>query len=91
MKEFLYGWIRDIAFYAILMTVILHLLPEEGQKKYVRFFMGVVLMLVVLSPLLPWQACLVRWTAFTQSRPMTRSFRISRGGRRNWKRTMRGR
>ena len=46
MKEFLYGWIRDIAFYAILMTVILHLLPEEGQKKYVRFFMGVVLMLV---------------------------------------------
>ena len=52
MKEFLYGWIRDIAFYAILMTVILHLLPEEGQKKYVRFFMGVVLMLVVLSPLL---------------------------------------
>lgn len=52
MKEFLYGWIRDIAFYAILMTVILHLLPEEGQKKYVRFFMGIVLMLVVLSPLL---------------------------------------
>ena len=52
MKEFLYGWIRDIAFYAILMTVILHLLPEEGQKKYVRFFMGVVLMLVVLSPML---------------------------------------
>lgn len=52
MKEFLYGWIRDIAFYAILMTVILHLLPEEGQKKYVCFFMGVVLMLVVLSPLL---------------------------------------
>ena len=41
MKEFLYGWIRDIAFYAILMTVILHLLPEEGQKKYVRFFMGI--------------------------------------------------
>ena len=52
MKEFIYGWIRDIAFYAILMTVILHLLPEEGQKKYVRFFMGIVLMLVVLSPLL---------------------------------------
>ena len=52
MKAFLYGWIRDIAFYTILMTVILHLLPEEGQKKYVRFFMGIVLMLVVLSPLL---------------------------------------
>lgn len=52
MKAFLYGWIRDIAFYTILMTVVLHLLPEESQKKYVRFFMGIVLMLVVLSPLL---------------------------------------
>lgn len=52
MKAFLYGWIRDIAFYTILMTVVLHLLPEENQKKYVRFFMGIVLMLVVLSPLL---------------------------------------
>ena len=52
MRTFLYGWIRDIAFYTILMTVVLHLLPEEGQKKYVRFFMGIVLMLVVLSPLL---------------------------------------
>ena len=52
LKAFIYGWIRDIAFYTILMTVILHLLPEESQKKYVRFFMGVVLMLVVLSPLL---------------------------------------
>ena len=37
MKAFLYGWIRDIAFYTSLMTVVLHLLPEESQKKYVRF------------------------------------------------------
>ena len=41
---------RDIAFYTILMTVVLHLLPEESQRKYVRFFLGIVLMLVVLSP-----------------------------------------
>ena len=52
MKEFLDGWVRDIAFYTILMTVLLHLLPGEGQRKYVRFFLGVVLMLVVLSPVL---------------------------------------
>lgn len=52
MKALFYEWIRDIAFYTILMTVVLHLLPEGSQRKYVRFFMGVVLMLVVLSPLL---------------------------------------
>ena len=43
MKEFLDGWVRDIAFYTILMTVLLHLLPGESQRKYVRFFLGVVL------------------------------------------------
>ena len=52
MKEFLDGWVRDIAFYTILMTVLLHLLPGESQRKYVRFFLGIVLMLVVLSPVL---------------------------------------
>ena len=48
MKEFLYGWIRDVAFYTLLMNVVLHVLPEESQRKYLRFFMGIVLMIVVL-------------------------------------------
>ena len=52
MKEFLYGWIRDVAFYTLLMNVVLHVLPEESQRKYLRFFMGIVLMIVVLSPVL---------------------------------------
>ena len=64
MKAFLYGWIRDIAFYTILMTVVLHLLPEESQKKYVRFFMGIVLMLVVLSPLLSAAGLLFQFHSF---------------------------
>lgn len=52
MKELLYGWIRDVAFYTLLMNVVLHVLPEESQRKYLRFFMGIVLMIVVLSPVL---------------------------------------
>lgn len=47
MKELLYGWIRDVAFYTLLMNVVLHVLPEESQRKYLRFFMGIVLMIVV--------------------------------------------
>ncbi len=91
MKEFLYGWIRDIAFYAILMTVILHLLPEEGQKKYAVFYGGCADAGGAVASVIRGRPVWLRWIAFTQSRPMTRSFRISRGGRRNWKRTMRGR
>ena len=52
MKEFIYGWIQDIAFYTILMEVVLHVLPEQGLKKYLQFFMGIVLIILVISPVL---------------------------------------
>ena len=52
MKEFIYGWIQDIAFYTILMEVVLHVLPEQGQKKYLQFFMGIVLIILIISPVL---------------------------------------
>ena len=52
VKEWLFGWIKDIAFYQLLMVVVLHVLPEKQQQKYVQFFMGVVLIIVVISPVL---------------------------------------
>ena len=51
-KRQIYGWIQDIAFYTILMEVVLHVLPEQGQKKYLQFFMGIVLIILVISPVL---------------------------------------
>lgn len=52
MKELLFGWIQDIAFYTLLMVVVLHVLPEKNQRKYLQFFMGIVLMILVMSPFL---------------------------------------
>ena len=52
MKEFLYGWVQDIAFYTLLMEVVLHVLPDRNQKQYLRFFMGIVLIILVISPVL---------------------------------------
>lgn len=52
MKTFLYGWIRDIAYYTLLMVVVLHVLPDQNQKKYLQFFMGVVLIILVMTPFL---------------------------------------
>ena len=34
------------------MVVVLHVLPEKNQRKYLQFFMGIVLMILVMSPLL---------------------------------------
>lgn len=52
MKEILFGWVRNIVYFSILMTVVLHVLPEKGQRKYLQFFMGIILILLAASPLL---------------------------------------
>lgn len=50
----IYRWVEDIAFYSILLVLVMHVLPAGDQKKYVRFFMGLLFMLLVFGPLLRW-------------------------------------
>ena len=49
---YLYEWIRNVAFYLVLVTALLHVLPRSGYQKYIRFFTGLVLILLVLAPVL---------------------------------------
>ena len=50
MFAYLYEWIRNVAFYLVLVTALLHVLPRSGYQKYIRFFTGLVLILLVLAP-----------------------------------------
>lgn len=50
--DYIYGWIRQLVFFYILMTAILHLLPDKKYQKYVRFFCGMVLAILLVSPVL---------------------------------------
>lgn len=52
MTEGLYQWVENIAFYMVLMTAALHLIPGDGYRKYLKFFTGLLLILLVISPLL---------------------------------------
>ncbi len=52
MFDFLYEWIQNLAFYLVMVTAVLHAVPGESYKKYVRFFTGLVLILMMLTPLL---------------------------------------
>ena len=45
-------WVKSIAFFLILSGLVYQMLPDSRFKKYVWFFMGLVLTLMVLSPLL---------------------------------------
>lgn len=52
MLEYIYEWIQNIAFYLVLMTAVLHVIPDSGYKKYIRFFTGLVLILLIFTPVL---------------------------------------
>ena len=51
LKE-LYQWLQDLAVYLILVSAVLQALPQESYQKYVRFFAGLVLIVLLMTPLL---------------------------------------
>ncbi|WP_461812433.1 stage III sporulation protein AF [Faecalimonas sp.] len=52
MFVFLYEWIRNIAFYLVIITAIIQILPNDTYKKYIHFFTGLVLILLLMTPIL---------------------------------------
>lgn len=49
--EQIFDWIRSIIYYLIFITVVANLLPNKKYEKYIRFFAGMVLILLVLKPI----------------------------------------
>ena len=49
--EILYEWIKDIAIYMLLVSVIVNLLPKNHYEKYVRLFTGMVMIILMIKPL----------------------------------------
>jgi len=52
MFDYLYEWMQNIAFYLILMTAAIQVIPDNSYKKYIRFFTGLILMVLLISPVL---------------------------------------
>ena len=50
MKEELYLWIRNLAVFYIFFTAVLNLIPDQKYEKYVRFFMGLLLIFMMSTP-----------------------------------------
>ena len=44
-------WFSQIVCFLCLMTLLLYVIPDTGMKRYVRFFLGMLFLLVVVSPL----------------------------------------
>lgn len=50
--EKLYEWLQSLVCYFILLSAVMHMLPENSYKKYIQYYMGLLLILLLLAPLL---------------------------------------
>lgn len=46
-----YDWVRNLTGYFLFMAVLENLLPGKKYAKYIKFFAGIVLILLVLQPI----------------------------------------
>lgn len=49
---YIFEWVKNLVCFYLLITVVLHLLPRKSYQKYVRFFSGILLTILVVSPVL---------------------------------------
>jgi stage III sporulation protein AF len=50
--EEVYSWIKNIVIYMLLNTIIMNLLGNKSYKKYASIVSGMILVLIVISPLM---------------------------------------
>ena len=52
MFEYLYEWLSNLAFYMILVTAVLQVIPNKSYEKYIRFFCGMILIVLLMTPVM---------------------------------------
>lgn len=52
MKEVFYEWIRNMVFYQLLTSIIINIIPNDTYRKYIRFFLGMLFIVIAISPVL---------------------------------------
>ena len=52
MLERLYAWIRSVAYFMVFSAVLSHVIPGRSYRKYIRFFTGLLLVILLLTPVM---------------------------------------
>ena len=50
MRTEIYQWMKNLAFFHVLTTTVLHILPDKRYEQYIRLFMGLLLALMICTP-----------------------------------------
>lgn len=70
MKTEIYEWMKNLAVFYILFTAVLHLVPDSKYERYVRSFMGLLLIFMMCTPI---------FTILGKSRELAESFSFHYG------------
>ncbi|GEM_PF-224346 len=46
----LYGWMKSIIIYLILSGIVVNMSPSGNYKKYIQFFTGLLLIIIIAEP-----------------------------------------
>ncbi len=49
MFDKVYLWIQNIAFYMVMVTAVMHMIPNAEYRRYIRFFTGMVLVVMLVA------------------------------------------
>ena len=52
MLDYIYQWIENVAFYMVIIVAVIQMIPGNSYKKYIRFFAGLILILMLVGPIL---------------------------------------
>ena len=50
MKEEIYQWVKTLAAFYIVFSTVLHLVPDTKYERYIRSFMGLLLIYILITP-----------------------------------------
>ena len=49
--EYFVQWIKNIAIFYIIASLILNIIPGDKYKRYIRLFLGVVMVILLIKPI----------------------------------------
>ena len=52
MITYIYDWMENIAFYLVILVAVMQMIPQNSYQKYIRFFAGMILILMLAGPIL---------------------------------------
>lgn len=52
MLDYIYEWMENMAFYMVIVVAAMQMVAGESYKKYIRFFAGMILILMLTGPIL---------------------------------------